>query len=65
MQNSSIPSGTQVVTNDAWERVLRVLTDLMDPPLRSALEGSWVTKCNNSKLTVGVTGKWARDRLHK
>jgi chromosomal replication initiator protein len=65
MQNSSIPSGTQVVTNDAWERVLRVLTDLMDPPLRSALEGSWVTKCTGSKLTVGVTGKWARDMLHK
>ncbi|MBT9586233.1 chromosomal replication initiator protein DnaA [bacterium] len=65
MQNSSIPSEHQAVTNDAWERVLRVLTDLMDPPLRSALEGSWVTKCNGSKLTVGVTGKWARDMLHK
>jgi chromosomal replication initiator protein len=37
----------------------------MDPPLRSALEGSWVTKVHGSKVTVGVTGKWARDMLHK
>ena len=65
MQNSPIPSGQQAISGDAWEKSLHILTELMDPPLRSALEGSCVTTVAGNKLTVGVPGKWARDMLHK
>lgn len=65
MQNSAIPSGQEVVTDCVWEQALDVLTDLIDPPIRSALEGTRITKVAGQKITIGVPGKWTRDMLHK
>lgn len=64
MQNSSSSTG-QVLGEDTWERCLRVLTEVMDAPIRSSLEGSRITQLVGNKLTIGVLGKWTRDILSK
>ena len=61
MQNSS----SQALSDEVWERSLRVLTEIMDPPIRGSLEGSRITQLTGSKVTVGVLGKWTRDVLSK
>jgi len=50
---------------ETWERCLRVLTEVLDPPIRSSLEGSRITQLTGNKLTIGVLGKWTRDILSK
>ncbi|MFN8613855.1 MAG: chromosomal replication initiator protein DnaA [Vulcanimicrobiota bacterium] len=61
MQNSS----GQALSDEVWERSLRALTEIMDPPIRGALEGSRITQLTGSKVTIGVVGKWSRDVLTK
>lgn len=62
MQNSSSSSG-QALSDEVWERSLRVLTEIMDHPFRGSLEGSRITQLTGNKVTVGVLGKWTRDVL--
>lgn len=64
MQNSSSSTG-QTLNDEVWERSLRVLTEIMDPPIRGSLEGSRITQLTGSKVTIGVLGKWTRDVLSK
>ncbi len=64
MQNSSSSTG-QALSDEVWERSLRVLTEIMDPPIRGSLEGSRITQLTGSKVTIGVLGKWTRDVLTK
>lgn len=61
MQNSS----DQALSDEVWERSLRVLTEIMDAPIRGALEGSRITQLTGNKVTIGVVGKWSRDVLTK
>ncbi len=64
MQNSSSSTG-QTLNDEVWERSLRVLTEIMDPPIRGSLEGSRITQLIGNKVTIGVLGKWTRDVLSK
>lgn len=61
MQNSS----DQALSDEVWERSLRVLTEIMDAPIRGALEGSRITQLTGNKVTIGVVGKWSRDVLDR
>jgi chromosomal replication initiator protein len=65
MLNSSIPSGESGVDEDAWEKSLQVLSELVDSPVRSALEGSRVTRVVGNQLCVAVPGKFSRDFLNR
>lgn len=65
MQNSSAHTGDTGVMDDAWETCLHILTDLVDPPIRSALDSSRVTQVQGNRITIGVCGSLTRDFLHK
>lgn len=65
MKDSSTQVGETLVSSEAWERSLVILTDLVDSPIRSALDGSRLIEVQNGLATIGVCGSLTRDFLHK
>ena len=65
MLKSSVSTGDPGLSEDSWGKSLAELAGMVDPPVRSALQGSRVTRVQGQQLFVGVAGIMSCDFLNR